>query len=162
MQKPAIKTPITVAAAMMLAMGCRQRQDDGPVQPGGSIVQQDTAAPASATAATEVAVPNPEPARSCVDWTEPKPGAGPRRWTARRGRTVVYVTDQPGMIVDSNAPPPAPGVSVPRDPRMSASCSGGDMEGCATAGELRRNAGSAAEFVAKLCGAGFDVREDER
>lgn len=79
-----------------------------------------------------------------------------QRFTAKKGPVVITISDQPGPIVDSTAPPPPPGYPAPSNPYLSASCAG-DALGCSEAGNLLRGARSARGFIDALRKSGFEI-----
>ncbi|HEU4411435.1 MAG TPA: hypothetical protein VFS43_39655 [Polyangiaceae bacterium] len=125
-------------------------------------------APASPPDASPPDVP-PQPGSRPRDAGPPKPlprdagpaKAPPRRWAvSRNGKVFLRLTDEPGRIIDTNAPPPPPDAIPPPHPFLSGTC-GGEIVACSKAGELLRASSSTKEFLAKLRAAGFDVRELE-
>lgn len=82
-----------------------------------------------------------------------------QRFTATKGVVVITISDQPGPVVDTTAPPPPPGYPAPTNPYLSATC-GGDAVGCSEAGTLLRAARSARELADSLRKAGFAVTSD--
>lgn len=80
----------------------------------------------------------------------------PRRFEITRGQTRLAIVDQPGVLIDDNAPPPPPGTGPSSHPFLSGSC-GGDPVGCSEARALLEASHSTDEFIAKLAGAGFAV-----
>jgi hypothetical protein len=84
----------------------------------------------------------------------------PRTWDALdAGEVIFHFTDRPGPIVDSNAPPPPPGVAPATNPFLSGWCGAGRVMACSRVGSLLRATSSADEFVQKLRANGFEVRE---
>lgn len=84
---------------------------------------------------------------------------GGQRFTAKKGSVVITLSDQPGPVVDTTAPPPPPGYPAPTNPYFSATC-GGDALGCSEAGTLLRAARSARELADSLRRNGFTVTSD--
>ena len=82
-----------------------------------------------------------------------------QRFTAKKGDVVITISAEPGLVVDSTAPPPPPGYPAPTNPYLSATC-GGDALGCSEAGTLLRAARSAREFADSLRKNGFVVTSD--
>ena len=85
--------------------------------------------------------------------------AEPRRYEITKGETRLSITDEPGVLVDTNAAPPLPGQAPPQHPFLSGACGGGDALGCARARELLDQSSSTDEFVSKLSADGFVVVE---
>ncbi len=79
-----------------------------------------------------------------------------RRFVAVRGQAQLDITDGPGILVDTNAPPPPPGQAPAKHPFLGASC-GGDPLGCSEARGLLMSSSSTDDFVARLRAAGFVV-----
>ncbi len=89
----------------------------------------------------------------------PRPaGAGPRSAVASKGgREILRITEGPGVLIDSNAPPPPPGTQPARHPFVGASCGGGQPALCSQARDLLNEATSYDDFLKKLKSAGFTV-----
>jgi hypothetical protein len=96
----------------------------------------------------------PEPAQASTP--SASPASGPRHARATRGDTTIELDDQPGLLVDGNAPPPPPGTPPATHPALSGHCIG-EPRGCSDGGGVVRAARSFDEAVAGLRGAGFDV-----
>lgn len=82
--------------------------------------------------------------------------SAPHAWDARRGETVIHITNQPGAIIDTTAPPPPPGTPQMTSAFLSASC-GGEALVCSEAGRILRASHSLREFLEGLDDADFSI-----
>jgi hypothetical protein len=129
--------------------GCGNRLQD----------REATAGPTSGPGVADVAVAEedavaPTPGPPGADAAAPE-----RRWVVYVGELrLLEISDTPGIIVDTNAPPPPPGVEPARHPFLTAAC-GGDALLCSRAGNLLRESTSLPEFLGKLQGEGWRVEE---
>jgi hypothetical protein len=89
------------------------------------------------------------------------PPTQPRAWDIERGSLRMHIVDKPGMLVDGNAPPPAPGQPLAPHPFLSGSCTG-DVMGCVEAGNILRDSKSTDDFISRLARAGFTVKPAPR
>lgn len=110
---------------------------------------------ASACDERKASSPSAAPPMPTAQNAAPPPGDG-SRWEAKRGPASLSITNQPGIVVDTNAPPPPPGNPPAQHPFLGASCSG-DALGCSEAGTLLRASTSTADFLDRLRKAGFQV-----
>lgn len=113
---------------------------------------------------TSIACARPAPPVAAPASTSAAASAAPsapsgQRFTAKKGAVVITLSDQPGPVVDTTAPPPPPGYPAPTNPYLSATC-GGDALGCSEAGALLRAARSARELADSLRKNGFTVTSD--
>ena len=91
----------------------------------------------------------------------PTPPPAPRTWVVWAGELrLIEISNRPGPIVDSTAPPPPPSDAgpIPPHPFLTAGC-GGDPLLCSRAGELLRASRSLDEFLAALAAEGWRVEE---
>lgn len=82
--------------------------------------------------------------------------APPRSLSADGYGARVHLTEGPGYLIDGNAPPPPPGVTLGRHPAVHGDCMG-DPLGCSRAGTAVRAGASFDEVAAHLEAAGFEV-----
>jgi hypothetical protein len=82
--------------------------------------------------------------------------APPTAWEARGEGVVISITDGPGVLMDTSAPPPPPGSQPSMHPFLGAAC-GGDPLACSRAGNLLRESHSTAEFLDRLRAAGYEI-----
>ena len=75
---------------------------------------------------------------------------------AEKGATRLQLRNQPGSLIDENAPPPPPDAAQAPHPFVSGNC-GGDALGCAEARQLLEQSSSTEDFVRRLRAAGFSV-----
>ena len=78
---------------------------------------------------------------------------------AEGGDTVLEISDTPGFLVDSNAPPPPPGVTPRPHPFLSGGCAPGTGVACTRAGNELRASRSLDEFLGRLRDSGFSVQQ---
>lgn len=84
---------------------------------------------------------------------------GDRSWRVWVGeRPLLEISDRPGPIRDTSAPPPPPGSTVAIHPFLSAAC-GGDPMLCSRAGEILRASDSLDAFLEALDDEGWRVEE---
>jgi hypothetical protein len=105
--------------------------------------------------------PPPEASAADAGPAAPDPLAPERRWVVYAGELrLLEISDRPGIIVDSTAPPPppVPGATPTTHPFLTAGC-GGDPLLCSRAGVLLRESTSLPEFLDKLRGEGWRVEE---
>ena len=102
--------------------------------------------------------PTPEPGAADVAVAE-SPGGAERRWVVYADDLrLLEISDTPGFLVDSTAPPPPPGVDPARHPFLTAGC-GGDPLLCSRAGNLLRESTTLPEFLDRLGAEGWRVEE---
>ena len=92
--------------------------------------------------------------------SSPPPAArsGPSDWEVLEGDAVVLrMRDEPGFLIDGNAPPPPPGTPLAKHAFLTATCVG-SIPTCSRLGELVRAAPSWDELLRRLAAAGFVVR----
>lgn len=89
---------------------------------------------------------------------EPVPAPKPRAWIATRGSAKLELFEGSGPLVDSNAPPPPPGITIAPHPFIHGSC-GGDTAACSLAYTILEATSSPDAFVEGLRKRGFEVRE---
>jgi hypothetical protein len=122
-------------ASLALVAACAS--DPAPVPPGSGGV---------ATGSASASAPAPTP-------------AGPRDFEVTQGgRVVLTMRNEPGMLVDTNAPPPPPGSKLSPHPFLGGSCVG-SIPTCSELGEILRASASFDDFVKRLRAKGFEVRE---
>ena len=84
---------------------------------------------------------------------------GVRRWRVWVGdRPLLEISDRPGHIIDTSAPPPPPGSTPATHPFLTAAC-GGDPMLCSRAGQILRESESLEEFLEALEDEGWRVEE---
>lgn len=98
----------------------------------------------------------PNEGETPVTESAPVTSTTPRHARATRGAAIVEITDTPGILVDSNAPPPPPGVAPATHVALTASC-GGDVAACSEAGTVVRAATSFDGAVEGLRAIGFEI-----
>ena len=86
--------------------------------------------------------------------------AAPRRYRLwREGRLALELTDQPGILVSTSAPPPIPGQGPVTHPFATATAHVAEWEG--QLGTLLREAADLDEFLAAVGVLGYTVEEVE-
>ena len=86
----------------------------------------------------------------------PRAAPGPRHARAVLGTTTVRLTDAPGALVDTSAPPPAPGAAPSHHSAVHGSCEGDALD-CSAAGEVVRAAPTFDAAVEGLRSLGYTV-----
>jgi hypothetical protein len=134
---------VSVAAlALAAAWAC------GPSSHGGGGAVEPSEADASPAEATVEETPDANLTPAAV-----------RSWEVYAGELkLLDIRDEPGLIIDTTAPPPppVPGWVPPRHPFLTASC-GGDPLLCSRAGTLLRESQSTDEFLDQLRAEGWRV-----
>lgn len=74
----------------------------------------------------------------------------------------LHIVDEPGPLMDLNAPLPPPGTPRAVHPFLSGTCSGGRFDLCSNARKLLLASKSYDEFIAKLRSAGYTVEESKK
>jgi hypothetical protein len=69
----------------------------------------------------------------------------------------MHIVDEPGYLIDSNAPPPPPGQALSPHPFLSGNCDL-DALGCSEAGNILRESTSTDDYIERLTKAGFTVK----
>ena len=127
-----------VAAVFLLTLACT------PAEPAA------IAPPTTATTTATATASSPTPTT-------------PRRWEARKdGVTALTISNQPGYLIDGNAPPPPPGQPPAKHPFLSATCVARDPLLCSHLGDLLRASHSLDDFLAKLGADGLEIVELRR
>ncbi|MBI5490931.1 MAG: hypothetical protein HY905_26600 [Deltaproteobacteria bacterium] len=82
-----------------------------------------------------------------------------RHWRVFDGdNPLLEISNVPGVLMDTSAPPPPPGSTPSMHPFLSAAC-GGDPLACSRAGDLLRASSSLDEFLDSLRNNGYRVEE---
>jgi hypothetical protein len=88
------------------------------------------------------------------------PNVSPRTAKVRDGDLVfLELVDEPGPLMDFNAPLPPPGTPRATHPFLSGSCGGGRIDLCSRARKLLEASKSYDDFLKKLRDAGYTVEE---
>lgn len=107
----------------------------------------------------KAAIPEaPDAAPAAEATPEPEIEKRPRAWVATRGTAKLELFEGSGALVDSNAPPPPPGITIAPHPFIHGSC-GGDTSACSLAYTVLEATSTPDAFIEGLRKRGFEVRE---